>query len=29
MPVRYNGGHLHMHWSLFSDDIKNQLNNYN
>lgn len=29
MPVRCNGGHLYTNMSLFSDAIKNQLNNHN
>jgi hypothetical protein len=29
MPVRCNGGHLYTDMSLFSDAIKNQLNNHN
>jgi hypothetical protein len=29
MPVRCNGGYLYTNMSLFSDAIKNQLNNHN
>ena len=29
MPVHCNGGHLYMHWLLFSNAIKIQLNNHN